>query len=350
MAWTYFTNWLASGEIISQNQRNELYDAVRERIEATFATVSTANFDGIQASDLETDQITYTYAGTARTEPLHEALTRICGDNTAAIQRPNYLRNSTTTAHQFSTTPTDSTSLISIAAADRGFTASEAIAILESDINSPERWNLIRRMVQLLAYMRFYLVNAGTQTGWGQDGGTADHPTWADAKAEFATLDIRQYFESGEDTKASSIGSSLRSGSYEIEAGVMRTGSYSFPGIDPFKNGFDLWLVASNTSTAYGTNTSDSLPKKSTPWEFEIGGVTVQKDLADSFGSGGRIDFIGVAPTSGTTGYEWRSEVLCVFDDTYLDDMEPTLDPSSYWSSAQLSASYFFAIPTFTHP
>lgn len=245
MSWSHFTTLLAEGDIITEAQRNELYDAFLERAEAVgpWLSVTYAASSDLRTSGFATDLIERSSGAAVR---LLNAISTI----SAHYIRPEVIDSAPVLGPSdsllFFGSTADTTNLFNLAATAAGVTVAEFDDLdANPTLHAWRRWNVIREALRLLKYPRLKTVGAGAV--WGIQ---VTDVTWADIKTAFFA-----YPESSGYVPGATSGLYIRSydvGVYDISAN-RRTQTLSFPAITPFTAGYDIYgLISRGTDDNVG--------------------------------------------------------------------------------------------------
>ncbi|MBA4136776.1 MAG: hypothetical protein C0518_05615 [Opitutus sp.] len=156
MAWEHFTDWLEPGQMITKAQRDELLDAIEERIKAIDGRWGWSDeMAAIKDSGLATLRVHYEgWRGAAESGEESDLLTVIF-----FLAEQHYIRGDDPSTN---VEPWDSFGIFYAAAEDLGYIADaedpddQAVAdklIDSGDVYAPDQakfWNIMRRAVQLL--------------------------------------------------------------------------------------------------------------------------------------------------------------------------------------------------------
>jgi hypothetical protein len=175
MAWTYFTDWLDEDAILTKDQRNELLDALQERLAGA----------GV-AYEFGPDQ------GDIADSPLRTAKVQIhnTGPDTLSILRLDQVIDLIAAKYAESDTsmnPWSAFNLWTAAADEFSLTYSDWAAIVSGvgrGRDDHRYWNIVRRAVQFLSVRYCLLVPTGGHTK-SKDGFAPTASGWAAAEADY---------------------------------------------------------------------------------------------------------------------------------------------------------------------
>jgi hypothetical protein len=328
MAWTYFTANLAEGDLITEAQRNELYDAFLERAGAVqrFLSdtyeVSSDLRDSLFATDLverDGDTPVRLAAALAALSAYYVRPEKVAG-YPDADESDVFVFNGSTTENAFY-----------MAATDLGY-ATDLFA--DEHFHSWKKWNVLRAVIQLLKYPLIATAGNGLQAPTRYGRSASDYP-WADAKAAFLAA--------GESSPGGSAPADLYmftndvSPTYIEITGKRATYALEIPDIEPFSQGYQLVGWFNRLSGGGYVNHAITL-------EFDGG----TKNVATLPAEEELVCAEASADERGTTGaVDLEAYLDGYFDDAALDEMEP---PTEDVLEAGASVFQVAAIPTFTHP
>lgn len=238
MSWSHFTTLLAEGDIITEAQRNELYDAFLERAEAVgpWLSVTYAASSDLRTSGFATDLIERSSGAAVR---LLNAISTI----SAHYIRPDVIDSAPVLGPSdsllFFGSTAATTNLFNLAATAAGVTVAEFDDLdANPTLHAWRRWNVIREALRLLKYPRVKTV--GAISPWGIQLSEA---TWADLKTAFFAYPESAGYVPGA-TSALYVRSYYSAGPYDIEAN-RGTQTLAIPAITPFSSGYDLYGLLS---------------------------------------------------------------------------------------------------------
>lgn len=176
MSWVYFTDWLDDDQTITANQLHELYDAVRERIDAAWWEVNSTRFSASKSSGMLTNKIWIKgVSGGTLANPIYAATgspstTEVARDLRSALNSvaPSYLieplATGTFTSYvAFHTSTTLATAALAIlAAAGHATTTADVSNDDALGLNTARRWNYVRAQVMALNYVGISFLNTLT--------------------------------------------------------------------------------------------------------------------------------------------------------------------------------------------
>lgn len=206
MAWQHFTDWLPSGAQITLEQRNELFAAWRERVEATgIASIASADAAAYEAHPLITTRYGnlqndpgdwLQYSGTAipidGADQWSEILTQL--PLVASLYASSTATGARYAYRTYNNVGAPATgNILYAAAADLGYTLAEFQTMFPTGqfaAFGPGRvadlaavWNILRRAIQRMEWVA-PAEAAGTRKTWTKSGSGF---TWSDRKSSFAS-------------------------------------------------------------------------------------------------------------------------------------------------------------------
>lgn len=339
MSWTYFTDWLEDGDILTYNQWRELVDAAEERMIAVtgkdFAWAGTESpatgmhaILAAAAAGLEVNKLNFTFNSVVKHERLYWLLGSLVDYYAAADDAEE--------------TWADSTDIFEQAMTDLGYDTDEGYALYMHDLDgvpSWKVWNIFRRVVQLLRYPIQYASDL-TDNNREED---EYHDTYSDfttalfglrfTSSSPGSLGTHVYYEGDEP------GADDYHGSHYYAEATLNIAAHAI-----FDN-YSLWAFRSTTKS---TPPSVSPTFKSTPVSIVIGAdidivetptseaESVKIDLGSALSEQGALDVLVQADaTSSTSEY-----------DTFAD----VGSYSPHENSFAMDINLIVAAPTFTHP
>lgn len=261
MAWQHFTDWLQPGELITKEQRNELLDAFKERVDAT-------GFDILDETALTTVKNSYAVSDKVMLDgaivKLGEAI-RLVSSGASRVTKGYSQVNSDGSVKNYgafySSSRTSEDYLLRQAAYALGLTtaAFDEIALYFTSTSSTYwkysylYWNILRKAIQMMKWVRFDAFQGGNSAPFsssysihkdGQDG------TWTAAKADWYAAALSQ-------SSATGIFFLGRAGNaIRIRAGKQNY-EVTIPNISIYANEFAIVTPATSTLTAgLGTGSS----------------------------------------------------------------------------------------------
>jgi hypothetical protein len=311
VAWTHFTTLLAPGDVLTKDQRDELLDALEERVIASGRSYH-ADMVDVRASEIAN-------RGIRLTDSLYE------WDSVLLALAPNYFED-TSAATKY--TPTSFRAAIA-SALGGGLTGSDINSLFTTGSGIPAAgfWNAIREGIRLLVAPE--LANSlVTTTGYRKN---ASAGTWAAASAAFLSatesvaslVPIIQASESSFSTSYTVFGRRSR-----IAVDV--------PAASCFSNGYEAWVFASQ-GTAIGAMPTITIRVKHSGSDHDV--------TPASGGAYSRVTLAGLAAT-GSAALTLDVLARAYEDATELNTLQPALNSS--WSR---TPGFIYAVkPTFTHP
>lgn len=170
MAWTYFTANLSAGQIITREQRNELYDALDERLQAVYGDGNGlhADMSGVRTSDPITARVKL-YDGSIKDIAW-------CLDRMVTVDQ----------AWASNDTSQDLLNLHGVIATALGITTSQLTevwgsygAVVGQPVESARLWNALREGIRALSILRRRIAD-GSATTYTKSGSSSS--SWASAR------------------------------------------------------------------------------------------------------------------------------------------------------------------------
>ena len=333
MAWTYFTANLAEGDLITEDQRNELYDAFLERAAAVerwtsgrFASpctyaVSSELRNSLFATDLvERDtgspvRLAYALSDLSQYYVRPEKLESF----PSADEADNFVFNGSTTENVFY-----------MAATALGYPTD---LFSDEHLHSWKKWNVLREVIRLLKYPLIATAGNGLQspTRHGRSGGDS---TWADAKTDF--------LGGSESSPGGSAPTDLylhtQDGTPISIEGKRATYALEIPAATPFTEGYQLvgWF---NRMGEDATQVNHPITLEFDGGSKSVATLPVNDELVCAEAS---EDERG---STGTVSLEAYPDGY--YDSAALEDMEPPTEDDLYFGGSVFQVA---AIPTFSHP
>jgi hypothetical protein len=343
MAWQYFTDWLEEGQIITLDQRNELLDAFKERVDAldtVRATIDGGELALVKDSHQQSDRITMftQISGNLERIALAEGIRRLS----------RYYFIDGNLDQNYSITLNSNFFLLRMAALDLGYTTEQFADISGSLRNSSgvggsgsnsytiarynnfRHWNIIRRAIQMLKWSD--LSEYFTFSGERKEG--AFFADWEDAKTDFfdATPTAVTLF-----TELSLVSVLAVGGDYRIRNDTR--GTFELLLNLPLSTIFDKYSVAFNPETSPSHDNAATLRLDITgndSVEWTVGSTTQVKSPVEVNEIEGRTNTLKVY---------WAAQ-----EDDLLMDSEFFPNTNTRKSSISSLNNTWRIAPDFTHP
>lgn len=328
MGWSYFTTLLAEGDLITADQRNELYDAFLERAAAVGPWhAGFAASIGLRTSGFSTDLIELIGGGSQR---LLGAISTISAYYVREEVIDDAMTLGVTDSWGFFGDVEDATSLWYRACAAAGVSAAEFTAIqTDETLDSYQRWNIIREAIRLLKYP---LLAEGSPTEKIQ---TAESPDdWASAAADFLT---------SETTGSAGF-------PYEIALHAI----YSAGAASPYQIGANRKFIPVTIPATAAFTAGYTLAAFLSRGTFDDVGDSVRVNFYGSTDVTGFPDetdrkacLISASGKTATGDLDVDVAMLGYHDSAALDLYETSAGDDEHWGGANLTG--FTALPTFSY-
>lgn len=324
MAWAHFTALLEPGDVITIDQRNELLDALDERLAAGGKTGDGvhADMDAVRSSDIDTTKLKYTW--------LESTTTALRVFGVLEIIAPRFAR--TTDAPDAFTESTFRADIETVLGVGAG--AVDA-AWQNYPLASALAWNAFREGLRLLKTARIPLGN----TGWASYNKTsgATFTTWAAAKTAYLA-----------DAEALSTGSSTNltrvSGNYYLSKwGV---GAYRAKRNVAIPSGAVVDGAGYSAWTFHKVNRDTSPVFAPAVVVFALAG---EEASYSALTENERMKSAVISGLTSTGTVEMRTEYAAWDDSVQLDDFDPGTGGNKVSAFSYDGTELFFA-PVFTHP
>ena len=324
MAWSSFTANLAEGDLITEAQRNELYDAFLERAGAVdrFLAHSYAASSDLRNSRFATDLVERASAAPVR---LSAALADLSAYYLQASKVDSLPATDTSDVLTFN--GSGSENLLYQAATGLGYATD---LFTDGELQMWKKWNILREAIRLLKYPLIATTLDGLAT-FTKHAKTAEEASWADTRSSFLAAGESS---PGPGYPADYYLVTYMDGAFFEIRGRRAGYSLTIPATTPFSSGHRLVGWLSRDDAGY-------LDK---PVTAEYGGASVSvsstplaSDLACAYlSTTGRTAIGSQSLEVKLTGYT---------DDSALAEFDPTGD-DSFDSGG--SVKIVAAIPTFT--
>lgn len=207
MAWEHFTDWLEEGQVITREQRNELLDAFRERVEACSLLVSSVSID-----ETDLDMVKESHQPADRVSMPGSSYQKVAL-GAAIIHISLHFHRVDEGLGNYNTTLLSQNNILRLAAFDLGLSESEYTALSPSLRNSTSAttgggagyssprqpshhiWNILRRAIQRLNWLR---CDNGNRVTFSKSGDWAF--SWEAARDScIAASEQQNFFAFGDD-------------------------------------------------------------------------------------------------------------------------------------------------------
>lgn len=327
MAWTHFTTLLVEGDLITTDQRNELYDAFLERAGAiapwlgvTYAASST-----LRTSGFDTDLIEMS----GSTQRLVQALEAISGYYVREEVIDDAMTLAVTDSWTFFGDIEDTTNLWNRACAAAGVDTTE-FTDLQSDktLSSFKRWNVIREAIRLLKY-----PNLKTVSEVEKSQSAASGVDWASANADFFLSEVPGATGFGYQLTINAIYSTGHPTPWQI-GGCRSIITVTVPAVAAFSSGYQL---AAFLSRATIDDVGDAV-------RFNFYGATDVSSLPTE--TDRKACLISGTGKTATGDLDIDQGLLGYYDSTALDYYQTSSGDDEHHGGAYVTG--YAALPTFS--